>query len=235
MIPGVPPGGGVHVSPDGKTILFAAVRYPDPEPGSRPSAEVDLWTVPLEGGEPTRLALSPLQDRWPCWSPDGERVAFLRYELREKGTYPVNIQVMPAEGGEPIQITSDADSVDEATIAYSPDGERIAFFSNGAIKTIPAGGGSPEVLVSEVPSEAAGRHRLAWSPDGRTMAYTAAGKIWMVSLVGGEPVELRTGLPEDMVYGDFGWSPDGRKITFKGTRGGGWDLWMISDFLPEGR
>ena len=48
---------------------------------------------------------------------------------------------------------------------------------------------------------------------------------------GGEPVELRTGLPEDTVYGDFGWSPDGRKLTFKGTRGGVAELWLISDFL----
>jgi len=231
VVPGVPPGGGVHVSPDGKTILFAAIRYPDPEPGSRPSAEVDLWTVPLEGGEPTRLARSPLQDRWPCWSPDGGDVAFLRYESKGKGAYTVNIQVMPAEGGESIPITSDADSVEQATIAYSPDGKRIAFFSNGAIKTIPADGGDPEVLIPGVPSEAAGRHRLAWSPDGRTLAYTAAGKIWLAPVDGGEAVELRTGLPEDTVYGDFGWSPDGRKITFKGTRGGGVELWMISDFL----
>lgn len=229
VIPGVPPGGGVHVSPDGRTILFAGIRYPEPESGSRPKAEVDIWTVPREGGEPTRLARSTLQDRWPWWSPDGERVAFLRSEFKEKGTYTVNIHVIPAEGGEPARITSDADSVDRATIAYSPDGERIAFFSNGAIKTILADGRSPEVLVTEVPP--AGRHRLAWSPDGRTMAYTAAGKIWMASVESGESVELRTGLPESMVHGDFGWSPDGGKLTFKGTRRGEVELWLISDFL----
>jgi len=224
VIPGVPPGGGVRFSPDGKKILFAGGRYPDPEP-----AEVDIWTVPREGGEPTRLARSTLQDRFPWWSPDGERVAFLRYEFKGEGVYTANIHVMSSEGGVPTRLTEDADSVEMATIAYSPDGERIAFFSNGTLKTIPANGGTPEVLIPEVPS--GGRHHLAWSPDGRTLAYTGAGKIWMASVEGGEPVELRTGLPEATAFGELGWSPDGGKLVFIGDRGGDVELWMISDFL----
>ncbi len=230
VIPGVPPGGGIHVSPDGSKILFAGIRYPEPEPGTAPHAEVDIWTVPREGGTPTRLARSTLQDRFPCWSPDGEQVAFLRYEFRGKGHYAMNIHVVPGEGGEPVRLSSDADSVEQATIAYSPDGERIAFFSPGGIKSMPADGGDAEVLIAGVPSE--GRHRLAWSPDGRRIAYTAAGKIWMASGEGGEPVELRTGLPLDTRYGDFGWSPDGSKLTFIGVMGGEVEFWLISDFLP---
>jgi Tol biopolymer transport system component len=154
----------------------------------------------------------------------------LRYEFKGKGSYAFNIHVVPAEGGEPVRLTSDADSVEQATIAYSPDGERIAFFSTGVIKAMPADGGEPKVLIAGVPLE--GRHRLAWSPDGRKIAYTAAGKIWLASVEGGEPVELRTGLPEGTRYGAFGWSPDGRKLTFIGALGGEVEFWMISDFLP---
>jgi Tol biopolymer transport system component len=231
VIPGVPPGGGIHVSPDGKTILFAGILYHEGEPGSRPKPEVDIWTVPWKGGEPTRLVKSTLQDRWPCWSPDGKRVAFLRYEFVEKGLYAVNIHVIPVEGGEPNRITSNADSVDHADIGYSPDGSRIAFFStDGAIKAVPSDGGKPEVLIPEVPQ--AGRHRLAWSPDGRRIAYTAAGKIWLASVMDGESVELQTGLQPGTRYGDFGWSPDGEKLTFLATRGGEAELWLVSDFLP---
>ncbi len=234
VIPGVPPGGGIHVSPDGRTILFAGIRYPETEPGGTPGAEVDIWTVPVEGGEPTRLARSPLQDRFPCWSPDGQEIAFLRYEFRGKGSYAFNIHVVPSEGGEPVPITSDADSVDQATIAYSPDGERIAFFSPGSIKTIQSGGGEPEVLIAGVPPEwEGGRHRLAWSSDGERIAYTAAGKIWIASVSDGSSQELKTGLPAATHYGDFGWSPDGEKFVFLATMGGGVDLWLISDFLPE--
>ena len=47
----------------------------------------------------------------------------------------------------------------------------------------------------------------------------------------GELVELRTSLPTGTRYGDFGWSPDGGKLTFSGTRGGEVELWLISDFL----
>ncbi len=143
------------------------------------------------------------------------------------------IYMVPAEGGEIREITSEADSVGDGAIAFSPDGERITFFSGGAIKTIPVKGGQLEVLVAEVGS---GRHsQLEWSPDGSRIAHNAGGKIWITPLDGGAPEELRTGLPENAGLSEFGWSPDGEKIVFMASIGGKLELWLISDFLPAGR
>jgi Tol biopolymer transport system component len=222
------PGGGLNVSPDGEMIVVSAYQEPyDPKEG------VDVWTIPVNGGRPTRLTSDGSFEGYPCWSPDGQWVAFTdRHEKSEDEGFKA-IYIVPAEGGEIRQITSEEDSVGGGAIAFSPDGERIAFFSGGAIKTIPVEGGQPEVLVAEVRS---GRHsQLAYSPDGLKIAHNAQAKIWIAPLDGGKPEELRTGLPKDVKLSEFSWSPDGKKIAFFASIGGEAEFWLISDFLPQKR
>jgi Tol biopolymer transport system component len=223
--PGIPPGGGVHVSPDGETVVFAGMSR------ATNGYEQDIWTVALEGGEPTRLTRSPTADRFPCWSPDGRDVAFLRYELRGKGDYPVSVYTVPAEGGEPVPITSEADSVQWASIAYSPDGKWLAYFSSGSRLMIKSATGGEARAVTTV--EGASRHtEIAWSPGGERIAFTSHGKIWTVPVDGGAPEEVKTGLSGDVRHVHIGWSPDGEKIVFSASQGGDVELWLISDFLP---
>jgi Tol biopolymer transport system component len=222
------PGGGHNVSPDGKRIVISAAQLPwDPDEG------LDIWTVPLDGGSPTRLTNDASGEAYPCWSPDGQWVAFTDVrEDSEQGDSRA-IYMVPAGGGEIRQVTSELDSVGGGAIAFSPDGELIAFFSGNAIKTIPVRGGRSEFLVAAVPS---GRHsQLAYSPDGTRIAHDADGTIWITAIDGGTPQELRTGLPQGAWIGDFSWSPDGEKIAFGGEIGGEAEFWLISDFLPEER
>jgi len=222
------PGGGLNVSPDGEMIVVSAYQEPyDPKEG------VDVWTIPVNGGRPTRLTSDGSFEGYPCWSPDGQWVAFTDWHAKSEDEGFNAIYVVPAEGGEIRQASSEADSVGGGAIAFSPDGERIAFFSGGAIKTIPVEGGQPEVLVAEVRS---GRHsQLAYSPDGSKIAHNAEGKIWITPLDGGVPEELRTGLPKDVKLSEFGWSADGEKIAFFASIGGEAEFWLISDFLPQKR
>jgi Tol biopolymer transport system component len=210
------PGGGNNVSPDGKKIVYAGGG--------------GIWTIPIDGGRSTRLTTQGEFLRWhPCWSPDGEWIAFAS---EEKGFYTISI--IPAKGGEARQITSEADSVEEGGIAVAPDGEHIAFFSGDAIKTIPVEGGQSEVLVSAVRHSATFRYtRLAYSPDGSRIAFNVGGKIWITPLDGDRPEELRTGIADGAELSGFDWSPDGEKIVFLGTVGGYYEFWLISDFLPS--
>ncbi len=221
------PGGGHNISPDGQKLVVSAAR--------RPSSEetMDAWVIPLDGTSPTRLTSDESHERYPCWSPDGQWIAFVDWHeaYEEEGFNAIHI--VPAAGGATRQIASEADSVGFGAIAYTPDGERIAFFSDGAIKTIPVEGGEPEVLVADAPSS---RHtQLAYSPDGSKIAHNAGGKIWITTLATGETTELRTGLPEDFHLSEFGWSPDGEKIAFMMATGDEPEFWLISDFLPDER
>jgi Tol biopolymer transport system component len=220
------PGGGLNVSPDGETIVISAYQEPyDPKEGC------DVWTIPVNGGRPNRLTSDGSFEGYPCWSPDGQWIAFTDWHKKAEDEGFNAIYVVPAGGGDIRQVTSEEDSVGGGAVDFSPDGERIAFFSGGAIKTIPVEGGKPEVLVAEVKSSS--HSQLAYFPDGSKIAHNAEGKIWITPLDGGVPEELRTGLPKDAMLGGFGWSPDGKKIAFFASTGGEAEFWLISDFLPE--
>lgn len=221
------PGGGNDISPDGKKIVFSgAVRVTK---GIITNYEVDIYTMPIEGGEPVKITKSPGQDRFPCWSPDGKRVAFIRYSDPPKNeTYIMNICLVSAEGGEVRQITSESDKVFWSCIDWSPDGKSIAYFSEDkTIKAIPVEGGKPRVIVHL--DKLSNYAEMAWSPDGKKLAYACQGKILVVAPDGGEPVEVKTGMSPEA--SKIGWSPDGKKIAFAQWTGGDHELWLMEDFL----
>lgn len=60
----------------------------------------DLWLVSREGGTAQRITSHPGQELFAKFSPDGKWIAFTgQYD----GNY--NVYVMPAEGGDPKQLT----------------------------------------------------------------------------------------------------------------------------------
>jgi Tol biopolymer transport system component len=239
LIP-VPPGTGVEVSPDGETIVLSGFLRSE-------TPQVNIWTIPVEGGEPTQLTSSPTQDRYPCWSPDGRSVAFIRLGGDcAGGVCGGNIFVVPREGGAARQLTTEAHAVNYGKIAYSPDGKSIAYFARDtSISVIPAEGGDPQVVVRKG-VEFDHHSELSWSPDGRRIAYSGHVRpvpghwsdhwrpaIWVVSLDGGEPMEVETGvLTGDPESVHLAWSPDGETIAFSTWWEGDTGFWLISDFLP---
>ena len=59
-------------SPDGKTLAYCAER----------GGEYDVYTIPVEGGEETRLTTAPGLDDGPEYSPDGQ---YIYLQLRADG------------------------------------------------------------------------------------------------------------------------------------------------------
>lgn len=218
--------GGNVVSPDGKKIVFPASK----------KGSTYIYTIPVEGGEPKQLTISPGWDRFPCWCPDGKSIAFIRYSEESfnniKRYYIKNISIVRPEGGEVRQLTSESDKVAWATIAWSPDGKSIAYYSeDNTIRIIPVQGGeSREVVKVEEVNEWG---EMDWSRDGKKIAYSSKGRIWVVSLDGGEPEEIKTGL--DAKASHISWSPDGEKIAFTAMGGGDTELWLMENFLPTER
>jgi len=219
------PGAGNAVSPDGKKIVFSGAKMVFRD--NKKAYEVNIYTIPIEGGEPNKLTISPGQDRFPCWSPDGKSIAFIRYPEPSK---EMNICIVPTEGGEVRQLTSESHRVLWSDIAWSPDGKSIAYFSEDkAIKVIPVQGGQPRIVVKV--EDVSSHSELVWSPDGSKLVYSSKGSIWVVSSDGGEPKEIEIGL--DAKAGHVSWSPDGKKIAFTACKGGDTELWLMENFLPE--
>jgi Tol biopolymer transport system component/predicted Ser/Thr protein kinase len=72
---------------------------------------------------------------------------------------------------------------DAFDVSYSPDGEWLAFWSDGKLRKIPVRGGSATVLASAVTTRG-----IDWGDKNRIVYSPSAGSgIWLVSADGGEP------------------------------------------------
>jgi len=105
-------------SPDGRTIAYSAQ---DDAADVGGTAGSNIYTIPADGGEPTRLTWYPGRDLVRDWSPDGQAVLFS--STREVLTRGQNLFTVPAGGGLPTRLP--APSGLEAS--YSPDGAFIAY------------------------------------------------------------------------------------------------------------
>jgi tricorn protease len=137
----------------------------------------DLWLVPSSGGVARRITTHPGRELFPKFSPDGKWIAFTgQYDGK------FNVYVMPADGGQPKQLTfyqgsaqplSDRMGIHNEVINWTPDSKRIVFLSradasNGWTKrpfTVSVDGGLPTPL----PMDQGGL--LSYSADGSKIAY----------------------------------------------------------------
>ena len=211
------------LSPDGTKLAFAGVKEGD--------SLVSVFTVPVGGGKPSRLVTDSMNTLQPCWSPDGNWVAFTRSGFSDvHSDWMTCLCVVPAEGGEIRQlvVSSDRDSSRyiDAQMAWSPDGKYIAYPSFHrdhsdslyGISVISLEGGETERVVELEPGYIS--WSVSWSPDGSKLAYCSYtrhsesdGNILILPLDTRTPVKLRTGLNLENVW-MVDWSPDGEKIAF---------------------
>ena len=95
----------LDVSPDGGTIAFDLLG--------------DLYTIPVEGGQATRLTSGMAYDLQPRFSPDGETLVFLSDRSGDH-----NVWTIPAQGGEPTQISKGVGSR-FVSPEWMPDGKYV--------------------------------------------------------------------------------------------------------------
>jgi dipeptidyl aminopeptidase/acylaminoacyl peptidase len=110
--------GDPQIHPDGDRVAFVRKEPEDDE-----SYEATVYTVPVEGGEPTQYTVAEGVDSSPRYSPSGDRLAFV--STRGADDDRPQLWVLPTGGGEARQVTNVAGGVQ--SIAWSPDGMQIAF------------------------------------------------------------------------------------------------------------
>jgi Tol biopolymer transport system component len=217
-------------SPDGRRLALAAQPSTNCSFSSLDIAVEDGVT----GDSRYQLTSNGVFDRWPAWSPDGERIVFRsdRDFLPGEPCGPVSdLYVIPDVGGPATRIT--ADSHREEMPDWSPRGDWIVY-----AKTI--GGYDPEGcdFVSFgggtylIRPDGSQDHQIDtfgedydWSPDGSKIVYRdGPGHLWVANF---SPPIVSSNFELTMGPGvDDGptWSPDGTQIAF--TRNGA--LWLMN-------
>ncbi|MDZ4673042.1 MAG: hypothetical protein SGI84_01225, partial [Gemmatimonadota bacterium] len=171
----------LSLSPDGRTILFDLLG--------------DLYTLPVTGGQATRLMGGNQLDVQPTWSPDGRRIAFVSDRSGSDQVWVAN-----ADGSNPVRLSQFPTGAVSYPV-WTPDGEyvlareRLFHLAGGAGVAAPFGAGV-----------------TSFSPDGRR-AYTSArnGLITMYDRTTGARhavVSAPSGAMQVTV------SPDGTKLAY---------------------
>jgi len=174
------------------------------------------------------------QDTSPTFSPDGSRIAFSRYLCdNRRGCSNAGIWVSPTAGGALEQITPTG-----GCPAWSPDGSRLIYVTDGSLRVVPAGGGASRVVLRDVGCNSS--FPPSWAPDSRSVAAVDAfgqrqGKL-VIADVTTRRSRVVTGLSFGAVTG-FSWSPDSSEllVTASPTPNTCSSLWIVSATRLSGR
>lgn len=160
-------------SPDGTTLAYCAER----------GGEFDIYTMPVEGGEETRLTDAPGLDDGPEYSPDGQHIWFnsVRSGLMQ-------VWRMDADGQNQTRMTWDEES--NCWFPHlSPDGKQVVYIAykkgdvapgdhppckHVEIRLMDADGENTRTLVRLFGGQGT-LNVNSWSPDGTQLAFVSYG------------------------------------------------------------
>lgn len=196
-------------SPDGKMIVFREARSFGVD---------DLWLVPTAGGTARRLTNGNEPIRGHAWAPDGKSIVYSVGRCLWR---------IPANGGEPVQITDGTVTANRPTVARGA--ARLVFSSQNHISRIwrrrADGTGATEAVIASTRTDTSPH----LSPDGQHIAFrsdrSGNTEIWTADADGSHLTRVTrlngalTGCPR--------WSPDGQRITFDSRPDGKSDIFTV--------
>jgi Tol biopolymer transport system component len=162
-------------------------------------------------GAPEPLARDVRRLSFPHVSPDGQWLVYTRTEPQE------DLLLSRLDGSDRRALTDDAHR--ERRPRFSPDGSRIAFYSNRGgnyeVWTVAREGGDLRQVTHD-PQRRNARYPL-WSPGGAQILYSRPGTTGLIAPADGPPdappLQLPQYSPDPDGFNPLDWSADGRWIA----------------------
>jgi dipeptidyl aminopeptidase/acylaminoacyl peptidase len=232
---------------------------------STPRAAVFAAAALLVAAAPPRTSLDAVLDaleqvrsfRGAAISPDGTSVAWVERIRGRDGAENlsfIDVAAVARPVARRVTAGTDARAHREHSVAWSPDGRRIAFLSDAArekqlqIYVSPAMGG-PARRLTGVQGQLG---HLKWSPDGKTIAFLfiegsaqepgalvaykpdsgvveAEILAQRIAVVDVASARLRAVSPANLYVYDYDWSPDGRSFCAEAAEGSGTNNYWIAE------
>ena len=195
-----------QLSPDGKTILYG-VSYTDI---AENRSVRNLFTVPVEGGDPVQLTMDGKSIASAKWAPDGKAIFFLQGGQLYKAAYNGKL-------GKREQLTDVAKGIDDYLL--SPDASQIIYVStvHSAVEVPSDTDPMLDKAEAYATEDLMYRHWDHWRTDINHSYVASLGKGVVkegVDILGGADIlfELPNGPFGDVA--DLCWSPDGKYIAY---------------------
>ncbi len=183
----------VSLSSDGKYVVY--VRGGDhgsnwagasPNPLSLPNApKIELWTIPFEGGTPTRIA----EGDDPVISPRGDVLAF----IKDRAIWAARVD---GSGAPRKAFSINGEAQDPQ---WSPDGSRLAFVSDRGDHSMIGIYANDSTSITWLAPSTKTDFSPRWSPDGSRIAFVRVAR-------GGAPDSVLADVPRPWAI----WSADAR-------------------------
>lgn len=190
-------------SPDGTKIAYQSAQ----------NGQWDIYTVPAQGGTPTRITNNPADDENPMWTPDGSKISFVSFRQGWA------IWVHDLATGQETMLMQYA-----SCHCWSPDGSKIVYskyvdgYNNLYVLNINTG------IETKLTYNSNTTAWPDWSHDGQSIVYNLGDvnpTVWVIPAQGGTPTQILSGayFPK--------WHPSDNKIAFwSGTDQNTYGLWV---------
>jgi dipeptidyl aminopeptidase/acylaminoacyl peptidase len=152
-------------SPDGEEVCFTAKVEPNPAWHTN----LDIFTIPVEGGEPTCITDEyDGQDNEPVYSPDGRYIAYGSMARPRFEADQIDLIIYDRQTGDRKNLTADFDR-DCAGYTWTPDGKGLYFTAEDQARApiyyVSTDGNVRKVLEGHTNSS------VSLTPDAKTLVF----------------------------------------------------------------
>jgi TolB protein len=196
------------------------------------AGRADIFLMNADGSNAVALNSTPEAEYHPSWSPDGQRLVFVR---RADPSGVLDLWTMGADGSGAAQLTFPDEHPGEVVFdpAWSPDGTRIAYTQGDRLYLMDPDGKNRRQVGTESNGMIVW---VSWSPDGSRLAVErlrpSPGFGFEIATVGADGSGFKVLTPAGVSDSWPAWSPDGKKIAFGTVTGD--EKWALAVMNASG-